>query len=271
MAKVFSFASWNVEQFQGRRERVDRVVGLLAEHDPDVFAIFEVKGRDVFSALMSRMPSHSFTITESTSPIEILVGVRRSIPSFVTQRDELQSKVPTLRPGALATLRHDSGEDYMFLFLHPKSFEAPRDWGLRDDMFAHAASLKRKLDKAVGPGRRANFIVMGDLNTMGLNAAWNPKSDLEADEEIAFLENRMRSVKMVRLPKTHEASWWNGKEKPGPSKLDHAFAADHLEFKPFEGRPIKVIGWPELADETERRRWIEAFSDHAMLFGQIES
>lgn len=270
MAKLFSFASWNVEQFRGKRERVDRVVGLLAEYDPDVFAIFEVKGRDVFSALMSRMPSHSFTITESTGPIEILVGVRRSIPSFVTQRDELQSKVRSLRPGALATLRHDNGQDYVFLFLHPKSFEAPRDWGLRDDMFAHAASLKRKLDKVARPGR-ANFIVMGDLNTMGLNAPWNNKSDLDADEEIAFLENRMRSVKMVRLSKTHEASWWNGKANPGPAKLDHAFAAEHLRFKLLDGRPIKVIGWPELDDEDERRRWIEAFSDHALLFGQIES
>lgn len=159
----------------------------------------------------------------------------------------------------------------MFLFLHPKSFESPMDWGLRDDMFAHAASLKRKLDKAVGPGRRANCIVMGDLNTMGLNAAWNDKSDLEADEEIAFLERRMRSVKMIRLPKTHEASWWNGKAKPGPAKLDHAFAAEHLHFKHFDGKPIKVIGWPELTDATERRRWIETFSDHAMLFGQIEA
>jgi Fic family protein len=31
------------------------------------------------------------TTTESTSPIELLVGVRRSIPSFVTQGDELQN------------------------------------------------------------------------------------------------------------------------------------------------------------------------------------
>jgi len=84
MGKVLSFASWNVEQFQGRGERVGRVIGLLAEHDPDVFAILEVKGSDVFSGLMSGMPSHSFTITESTSPIEILVGVRRNIPSFIT-------------------------------------------------------------------------------------------------------------------------------------------------------------------------------------------
>jgi hypothetical protein len=42
-------------------------------------------------------------------------------------------------------------------------------------------------------------------------------------------------------------------------------------FKHFEGQPIKVVGWPERDDETERWRWIETFSDHALLFGQIES
>lgn len=270
MAKVLSFASWNVEQFHGKPDRVERVVKLLTDHNPDVFAIFEVKGKDVFSRLMSQMPSHAFTITESTGPIEILVGVRRSIQSFVTQRDELQSKVPTLRPGALATLRHD-GDDYSFLFLHPKSFADPRDWGLRDDMFAHAASLKRSLDKNAGDGQRANFVLLGDLNTMGLNAPWNDKSDLDADEELTFLENRMASVKMVRLEKTHEASWWNGKDKPpGPSKLDHVFAAEHLKFKRFNGKPIKVIGWPELPTKDEQRAWIDEFSDHALLLGQIE-
>jgi len=67
MAKLFSFASWNVEQFQGQRDRVDRVVALLVEHDPEVFAILEVKGRAVFAALMSPMPGHTFTITESMS------------------------------------------------------------------------------------------------------------------------------------------------------------------------------------------------------------
>jgi hypothetical protein len=80
-------------------------------------------------------------------------------------------------------------------------------------MFAHAASLKHLLHKVVGPGRRASFIVMGDLNTMGLKAPRNDKSELDADEELSFLERRMASVGMVRLPKTHEASWWNGKDE----------------------------------------------------------
>lgn len=76
---------------------------------------------------------------------------------------------------------------------------------------------------------------------------------------------------MVRLEKTHEARWWSGKANPGPSKLDHAFAADHLGFKRFDGKPIKVIGWPELQTETEQLQWIQSFSDHAMLFGQLET
>jgi hypothetical protein len=65
MAKLVWFASWNFEQFQGQRDRFDGVVGLLAEHDPHVLRIVEVKGRNVFAALMSRMPEHTFTITES--------------------------------------------------------------------------------------------------------------------------------------------------------------------------------------------------------------
>jgi hypothetical protein len=70
------------------------------------------------------------------------------------------------------------------------------------------------------------------------------KSEIEADEEITFLENRMRSVKMIWLPKTHEPSWWNGKDKPGPTKLDNAFAAEHLRFKHFDGKPIRPsAGW----------------------------
>jgi len=49
------------------------------------------------------------------------------------------------------------------------------------------------------------------------NAAWNDKSDLSAAEEFGFLERRMRSVDMEHREKTHEANWWNGREKPGPS------------------------------------------------------
>jgi len=272
MAKVLSFASWNVENFHGKPARVNRVVDLLQQADPDVFAIYEVKGKQVFPALMNKMPSHSFFITENTrdDDMELLVGVRQGISAFVTQREEFRGKVPTLRPGALATLRL-GGEDYSFLFLHVKSFADPRSWGLRDDMFKHAASLKRKLDKNVGANRRANFICLGDLNTMGLDAAYNKKSDLAGDEEIASLERRMKSVKMRALRKSHEASWWNGKDNWLPSKLDHVFAAEQLAFKDFGGSQVKVIGWPGESTKAKQRRWIDKYSDHALLYAEIVS
>ena len=50
-----------------------------------------------------------------------------------------------------------------------------------------------------------------------------------------------------------------------------SFATDHLGFKRFGGKPIKVIGWSELQTEAKQLQWIESFSDHAMLFGQIET
>ncbi|MEO0548378.1 MAG: hypothetical protein AAFZ91_00550 [Pseudomonadota bacterium] len=45
---AISFLSWNVENFHSDRERVDRVIGKIAEHDPDLFALYEVKGSQVF-------------------------------------------------------------------------------------------------------------------------------------------------------------------------------------------------------------------------------
>jgi endonuclease/exonuclease/phosphatase family metal-dependent hydrolase len=125
-------------------------------------------------------------------------------------------------------------------------------------MFAHVSSLKRTIDNKRASGtRRANFLAMGDLNTMGLNAPWNDKSDLDAQEEIQVIDRRMRAVGMTRLEKTYEASWCNGKPDPRPSRLDHVFAADRLRFELFDVKPIRVIGWPNYATETEQLRWIE--------------
>ncbi|MEJ2534810.1 MAG: endonuclease/exonuclease/phosphatase family protein [Gammaproteobacteria bacterium] len=273
MAKLFSFASWNVEHFAGKRERAERVVALLSELDPDVFALYEVKSSSVYQLLMDGMPKHAFSITENTTnPLatETLVGVRRSIQHFVTQREEFKSKVPSLRPGALATLRKN-GVDTCFLFLHVKSFADPRAWGLRDDMFKHAASLKRTLDGLAGDGQRGRLLVLGDLNTMGLNAPYNDISDIDGDQELAFLEKRMSAVNMRLLPKTHPESWWNGKDNWNPSALDHAFASEELSFRNFDGAEVRVHGWPEKSTLAQKRSWIEKYSDHALLYGELQA
>jgi hypothetical protein len=111
---------------------------------------------------------------------------------------------------------------------------------------------------------------MGDLNTMGMSAAYNYKSDLTEDEEIKYLENRMKSVNMRRLTKTHEASWWNGKDTYEPGKLDHVFADGTLEFNKFNEKEIEVIGWPGESTKKKQRSWIAKYSDHALLYGEVK-
>ncbi|MEE4277882.1 MAG: endonuclease/exonuclease/phosphatase family protein [Halieaceae bacterium] len=272
MAKILSFASWNVEHFHGRPERVARVVDLLAETRPDIFALYEVKGKDVYEDLKRAMPGHNFVITERTdsSSMEILVGVRKSLSVFITQRDEFRSRLPTMRPGIFATVTKADVE-YCFLFLHLKSFDDPRSWGLRDDMFHHVARLKRALDRR--GDAEPNLLVLGDLNTMGLSAAYNDVSDIDGKQELAFVANRMRRANMRRLPPSHELSWWNGSDNYAPgSSLDHVFASEHMRFRSFRsGAEIKVVGWPDEPTDEAKRAWIEAYSDHALLYGEIVS
>lgn len=272
MAKILSFLSWNVENFHNDPARVDRVVDLVADKGPDVFGIYEVKGRDVFNALVAKMPGYAFFVTETPGIPEILVGVQNDLTAFVTQRDELQSKVPTLRPGALATIQKNN-QTYSLLFLHLKSFDDPRDWGLRDDMFQHVAGLKRALDRQMPAGQKANFVAMGDINTMGMSAAYNGESDLTADKELGFVDRRMsaRINGMRRLSKTHDETWWNGKDGTEESSLDHVYASTHLKFRQFDGNAeVEVAGWVNGTTKAKKRRWIDRFSDHSLLFGVIE-
>ena len=273
MAKILSFLSWNVEHFHNDPTRITRVVDEIAAKNPDVFAIYEVKGSAVFAAMRQKLPNYSINITESQSPVEILVGVRNTLWSFVTQRDELQSKVPTLRPGALATI--DKGGDiYSFLFLHLKSFAGPRDWGLRDDMFQHVCSLKRTIERALPGNAKANFVALGDVNTMGMSAAYNNDLDIDGSKELEYIDKRMTANVngMRRLPKTHDATWWNGSDNWNPSSLDHVFAADHLNFRKFTGNAeIEVSGWVNKTTTTAKKNWISKYSDHSILYGEITS
>ena len=271
MAKILSFLSWNVEHFHNDQTRVARVVSAIAAKAPDVFAIYEVKGSAVFTEMRAQLPDYAISITESASPVEILVGVRNSLFGFVTQRDELQSKVPTLRPGALATI-DKGGALYSFLFLHLKSFDDPRDWGLRDDMIQHVCSLKRTIERGLPGDAKANFVALGDINTMGMSAAYNNDLDIDGAKELEYMDKRLTAGVngMRRLPKTHAETWWNGKDNWAPSSLDHVFAADHLNFKSFAGgAEVDVTGWVEEPTTAAKKDWIDNFSDHAMLYGEI--
>ncbi|MFQ5775000.1 MAG: endonuclease/exonuclease/phosphatase family protein [Kiloniellaceae bacterium] len=271
MAKAFSLASWNVEHFRGKPDRVVDVVRFLRDNakKPDVFAIHEVTGKAVFDAMVAEMPGYQFHITEGRQTQEILVGVKAGLTAFFSQRTEFKSGSSFLRPGAFLTLRLD-GQNHSILFLHTKSLPTPKGFGLRDDMLDRAFRLKRKLDKIAGGRGKANFLFLGDLNTMGL--AYPFDQDIPAEVELRRLDGRASRNRMRRLGKSAPHTYWNG---PGsaipPGDLDHVVAAKHLRFKTFRGTgEVDVRGWPELDTDQEKARWIDRFSDHALLYLEIQ-
>jgi exonuclease III len=273
VAKAFSVLSWNVEHFGASAPNmpptkpVGPIIDLVARQNADVVAIYEVTGAMVFNELTAKMPNYSFHITEGPQTQEILVGVRKTFSSFFTQRVEFNSGVTVLRPGALLTVTV-SGVNYCLLFLHLKSLTDPRGFGLRDDQTERALKFRTVLDKS--SAGQANYIFMGDLNTMGMTLNFSDK-DLTAEEEIARLKARCPTRRLTVLEKNELATFWPGSRSSlPPSNLDHVVASDHLKFRSFGGVPVSVRGWPQEPTDAKKDKWVAKFSDHAMLFFEVQ-
>ena len=264
-------AIWNVEHFKKKGKtgdetaRTDRVIDLLRTHNPDVFAIFEVTGKEVFSRIFTSLNDYDYQITEGQQSQEILVGARDTTRTFMTQRMEFKAGNLDLRPGALLTVMTPT-EIYPMLFLHLRSWPTPRGFGVRAHQLDEAFGLRKTLDAgAVRLGfPRANYIFLGDLNTMGMNLTYS-SGDIDAAGEIERLEKKAVGYKMQVLPKTHDVTQWGGGATP-PGNLDHVVAANHMTFQDVGGGAnVQVTGWPEKANDVQKRQWIDDFSDHALL------
>jgi len=281
MAKAFSVLSWNVEHF-GKTSKsgstpqkpVGPIIDLIAEQKADVVAIYEVEGKMVFDEVVAKMPDYAFHITEGPQIQEILVGVKKTLTSFFTQRTEFKSGVSILRPGALLTITKNN-INYSLLFLHLKSLTDPRGFGLRDDMVERAIKFKKILDKAhkkKGLAGLSNFLFMGDLNTMGMNLTYSEK-DVTPEEEIARLEKRLSpdSVSMRVLDKTSPVTWWPGSASNlAPGNLDHVIVSQHLEFKTLGGAEVSVRGWVNETTPKAKDTWAGKYSDHSLLYFEVQ-
>lgn len=268
MARILSFASWNVEHFKNDAARVDRCVAFIQSLPrlPDIFGIFEVEGAAVFEAMVAAFPTHNFYLTEGLQVQETLVAVRKPLTCFITQRHVFKEKTPTLRPGTLATI-HLNGTNYSFLFLHLKSLTDPRGWGLRTNMIEHALKLKKALDKRAPGNGAANFVALGDFNTMGLNVR-DGDNDIDGAAEIERMRRRFRRVDMNIAAKDADVTWWGGGATP-PSNLDHIVASDHLDVRGHNQAQVSVFGWPTLNTVAQRRTWINRHSDHGLLYAEL--
>jgi exonuclease III len=270
MAKAFSVASWNVEHFrsQGVRSRVEDVVRFLGDQRPDVFALYEVEGKEVFDALTEMMPTYTFHITEGRQVQEILLGVRTNLTAFFTQKTEFKSGDSLLRPGALLTVKV-SEVPYTLLFLHTKSGTDPRGLGLRDDMLNRALDFAATLERRASDGNPVNYIFLGDFNIMGMQYRYVRDRDIVATQELRKLEHGAKRRRMKVLDKDEPNTWWGG-GKLAPSNLDFVVARSHIPFKKFGDAEVSVRGWPKLADPAEQLQWVRDLSDHGLLFFEVQ-
>ena len=280
MPKAFSVASWNVKHFNKKTDddpaeqaRVERVISFLKEQNPDIFGIYEVEGKDVFSEIVSKFPGYSFQITEGPQTQEILVGARNTLTPFYTQKVEFKSGVTLMRPGLLATITVDD-TNYSLLFLHLSSATEPRGMGLRDDMVRRAMTFRRTLDKAY-QNQKANYIFTGDCNFMGMKYPFD--KNIDAKFEIKkWDEAGKRTYAMKRLQKTIEKTWSPlSTSKLPQSNLDHAFASEHLNFTKFKNKEekeveIDVRGWVNKKTKAERDKWINEYSDHSLIYFEVQ-
>jgi len=273
MAKAFSIASWNVEHFKGDPSRVNRVVDFLKDskggNKPDVFALYEVEGKQVYSALVGKLPGYSFHITEGPQVQEILVGVKSNITAFFTQRLEFKSGNTFLRPGALLSI-HVGGRDYAILFLHTKSADEPIGFGIRDNMLSKATKFRSKLEKAQGLSKwSSRYLFLGDLNVMGMEYPYD--RDIRPDTELKRLDGRAKRAKMRRLSKNAPHTFWNGTGSSlPPSDLDHIVASSNVSFKLFNGHSVSVRGWTDGPTAGKKDSWIAKYSDHCLLYTEVQ-
>jgi endonuclease/exonuclease/phosphatase family metal-dependent hydrolase len=278
--------SWNIEHFSGheakdarapaaRANRLKEVIEFIEVEKPDIFGISEVTSGFVYEQMVAAFPRHTFHITTGQQSQEILIGVRDGLGSFFTQKDEFKRNNIYLRPGALLTV-HEGDIHVPILFVHLKSLPDPEGFGLRDAMLERIYALKGALDKAAvrlndDPAAKANFVVLGDYNTMGLDY-YRTEHDIPMEREIAVMTERMGRRKMRKPVTSHPHTFYNGSGSSlPPSELDHVFVAQHMQLDDSKGFEVEVGGWAKLTTPAERDDWIERFSDHAPLIFTVKA
>lgn len=274
MSKAFSVASWNVKHFNKDLNRVNRVISYLKQQNPDIFAIYEVTGKEVFTEMIDKFPDYTVQITEGKQTQEILIGARSNLSPFITQRLEFKSGTTHMRPGQLVTVKIN-GVIYSLLFLHLASSTEPRGMGLRDDMLYRSVKFRKKLDDLAVDEDKVNYIFLGDLNVMGMYYPYKRK--IEPDVELKKWNSRAkRYYSMHLLKKTHNFTWFGSSDSSyEPADLDHVFASNHLEFKSFKNKigenvEVDVRGWVNEESESSKDTWTKEYSDHSLLFFEVQ-
>ncbi|MHA2024323.1 MAG: hypothetical protein ACW98U_00360 [Candidatus Thorarchaeota archaeon] len=267
MSKSFSVASWNVKHFKSTQARADRAIGFLKKQDPDIFALYEVEGKEVFSELVDQFQGYSFHITEGKRSQEVLLGVRNSLDAFVTQKLEYTSGSTTVCPGLLATIMYEDSL-YPMLFMNIDSSPTAQGLGQRHEMMQRAFKYRGRLDKLAWErgDAKVNYIFLGDLEIMGMQHPYEKGIDPETELR-KWDDEDCKKYNMRRLKKNHNLTYMScdGSLK---GDYDQVYAAEHLRFTKFGESEVDVRGWVN-EPEDKQKEWREKYSVHSLLYFEV--
>ena len=278
--------SWNVEHF--KQDKAEKVMEIIEPYDPDIIALYEVEKSIIYNEFLKEFKKYSYFLTTGQQSQEILIAVKNRFEGIkFEQREKFKSGNPYLRPGVFLTLKYPKKNQYGFLFLHTKSGPLADAFGMRIEMLRHAFNLKRKVDFV--ENRETNFMIMGDLNTMGMEYPKKNIDVFETEDELKYIdyqcqnksddarssrEYKARNPKMRRLTKPSGTYY---SSSIGISDLDHIIASDHLKFvgKRNYGetgyKEVRLDGWREhLGDPAEMKKYANEISDHCLLFCELK-
>jgi hypothetical protein len=267
MKKSFSVASWNVKHFKSTKARVDLALAFLKKQNPDIFALYEVFGKEVFLELVKQFPGYSFHITEGERSQEVLLGIRNSVNAFITQKLEFSSGCTTVCPGLLATVMYN-GSLYPMLFMNIDSSPTVEGIGHRYELMQRAFKYRGRLDKLAWEqgDAKVNYIFLGDLEIMGMRHPYG--RDIAPETELRkWDEEECKKYNMKRLKKNHNLTYMScdGSEK---GDYDQVYAAEHLKFTKFGDSEIDVRGWVT-EPEDKQKEWREKYSVHSLLYFEV--
>lgn len=265
MNSIIKVLWWNVHNLKNA-DHAARVISHVKERDPDIFALGEVVGEAAYRLVAREFPEYNFYMTFGKQAQEMLIGVRRTMQAFFSQRTEFQSGNEFLRPAALVTI--SIGDPPLnILFVHLKSHTDPLSLGYRDDFLNRVGRLKNTLDTLSKGDSR--FVVCGDFNLQGMN--YLQKRYIEPDDEFLHVQNELGDIGILFVEPSNLSTWSGGKYQ---ATLDYIATTTATQLNNLGDQPkqaqIRLGGWPQYPiGSPERAEFIDSVSDHASLYFEI--
>ena len=223
----FRVVSWNLANFRGDPEDhdLDRIQAVVAELDPDVLAVQEIKDPEALAALLPEFELH-ISAKGGRGHQKLGVAWRRDRVELIEAKEHAELSIGgRVRPALAAYLRaRDGGPDLWVVVVHLKAM--PDGVELRRQQWPMLAELAGTLTEGEPQIAAADtdLIVLGDFNSTGPREAGRGGPAIEQAEAAEVLaEAGLRRL----TNETGCTAYYDGQRRDAwkePSEIDLVWA-----------------------------------------------